>query len=289
MNISRFKYVAPSNWDEALELLQDHQGAKLLAGGTDLMVAINKGKESPDYLIDLKQLEMLNDDVILQNGGLQIEALATIDTIARSALVRDNASILAQAAGLLGSWQVRNIATLGGNLCNASPAADLAPALLVLEALAEIQEPDGTKCVPICDFFTGPGGTVLGEAGILRRVKIPPLPTGVFSYYSKFTIRKSMDLPLVGVAVLMQVNEGVCQKARVALGAVAPTPMRAYSTEAVLNGNKLTEELLNVAAETAANECSPLSDIRASADYRREMIKIYTRRTLSMAIKKMNS
>ncbi len=274
------EYVVPSSWDEAVQLLRNNKNAKLLAGGTDLLVALNEGKLSSNYLIDLRQSSSSYHDIVPHNGELQIGALTIVENIARSELVREKAPVLAQAAGLLGSWQIRNMATIGGNICNASPAADLAPALLVLEAMAEIQDKDGIRQVPLIDFFTGPGSTVLGKSGILRRVKIPFRPSGAHSQYLKLTIRKSMDLPLVGVAVLLQVDAGVCKDVRIALGAVAPTPMRARKAEATLLGKRLTEELIIKASEVAAGECSPLSDIRASADYRREMIKVYSHRAL---------
>ena len=208
--------------------------------------------------------------------------MTTIRTLETSAEVMERAPLLAQAAGKLGSVQVRNKATIGGNLCNAAPSAETAPALLALDAQAEIYGKQGLKTINLRDFFLGPGATILKEGEILVSVNIP-LKSGnrQGAVYYKLANRKAMDIAFVGVAVLLELDQDDrISRARIALGAVAPTPVRAGSAEKVLEGKTGNGEAFLESAELAAKSCSPISDLRASAEYRRAMVNRLCRRGL---------
>jgi CO/xanthine dehydrogenase FAD-binding subunit len=244
-----------------------------MAGGTDLLVQIKGGKRKPQCVVDLKGIEEM-EGIRLSGGELWIGALTRIREIETSDSILRNASLLACAAAKLGSVQVRYRATIGGNLCNASPSAETAPALLVLDAQAVICGRAGTRIVPLERFFSGPGATVLREDEILTGLKIPLSGARRGAVYYKLSARKAMDLAFVGVAVRLEVGgEGCITKARIALGAVAPMPIRALPAEKVLEGAALSPEAAREAAEQAAQCSKPISDHRASAEYRREMVR----------------
>ncbi|MCL5962584.1 MAG: FAD binding domain-containing protein, partial [Chloroflexi bacterium] len=267
----------------ALEMLKNYDGARPLAGGTDLLVSIGNRKISPRYLVDLKRISEL-DYIGPDDDELEIGALASLNSISSSKLVKQNAPVLADAAATVGSWQIRNWATLGGNLCNAAPSADTATALLVLNALAKFQNAEGHQVTPFSQFFTGPGATVMGQSGILTAVGLPSSSRQGKAVYMKYGLRKSMDIAVVGVAVWLKLEEKFCLEARVALGAVAPTPMRAPEAEAALQGKELSTEVIDRAALLASKECRPISDLRASADYRCELVRVLTKRGLNALI-----
>jgi len=271
-----FSYFFPRTLKEAIELLTKHgPEAKLLAGGTDLLVEMKEGILAPQYVIDLKAIPELNQ-IKLENQYLKIGALATVHEVEVNPLVLKQAGILAQAASLLGSLQIRNKGTIGGNLCHASPAADLAPPLLALEGRVGMVGKNGKRMVDLENFFVGPGITTLKSDEILTEIQVPNLPLGTRGIYLKFSPRKAMDLALVGVAVLItpDVSNQICNRARIALGAVAPTPSRARRAERVLEGKRLERELLHEVSDLAAEESKPVSDIRGSAWYRKEILKI---------------
>lgn len=269
---------------EALKAVSDSEGSSVfMAGGTDLLVKIKKGGIRPLRVIDMKGIPDMGG-LSVSEGRMSIGALTTIRTLETSPSVREKAPLLAQAASRLGSVQVRNKATVGGNLCNAAPSAETAPALLALDAQAEIYGKAGTRIVELRNFFLGPGSTVLEEGELLTSIRIPLNRSRRGAVYYKLATRKAMDIALVGVAVLLEVDgNGQISKARIALGAVAPTPIRVPSAEKVLEGKILTPEAAREAGETAALAARPISDLRASADYRKEMVKRLCRRGLSEA------
>jgi carbon-monoxide dehydrogenase medium subunit len=279
-----FDYEKVDSLEEAFDAVSPSKGgAVFMAGGTDLLVQIKEGKIQPRRVIDVKGIHEL-DGLSVSGDELSIGSLTTIRTLETSPATCKEATLLARAAARLGSVQVRNRATIGGNLCNASPSAEMAPALLVLEAQADVYGKTGTRTVGMDEFFLGPGAANLGDGEILTSLKIPLSPRRQGSVYYKLSARNAMDLAFVGVAILLGLDgDEKIAKARIALGAVAPTPIRVPSVEKQLEGNVLSAELAREAAELAAQACQPISDLRASAAYRREMVKKLCRRGLLSA------
>ena len=260
-----------------------------LAGGTDLLVQIKERKKQPRYVIDVKGVRELVGLTLLEDQ-LSIGALTCIRTLETSLSISEKVPLLAQAAAKLGSVQIRHRATIGGNLCNASPSADTAPALLALEAQTEICGKEGTRVINLDKFFVGPGATVLADGEILTRLKIPLTLKRRGAVYYKLSTRKAMDLAFVGVAVLLELDGGDrISKARIALGAVAPTPVRAPSAEQRLEGKILSLDAARESAELAAQFCNPISDLRASAEYRREMVRELCQQGLITAYRQAKS
>ena len=269
-----FDYQRVYSLQEALDAASASKGASVfMAGGTDLLVQIKEGKRRPQGIIDVKGISEM-DGVVITGDECSIGSLTRIRTLERSQSVSEKVPLLAQAAAKLGSVQVRHRATIGGNLCNASPSADTAPALLALEARAEICGKTGPRVIDLDKFFLGPGATVLDDGELLTRLKIPLTRDRQGSVYYKLSIRKAMDLAFVGVAVLLELGgDDQIRKTRIALGAVAPTPIRVPSAEKFLEGIRLSPEAARESAELAARSCEPISDLRASAEYRREMVR----------------
>jgi CO/xanthine dehydrogenase FAD-binding subunit len=279
-----FDYQRVYSLQDALDAASASKGISLfMAGGTDLLVQIKEGKIRPQCVIDVKGIREM-DGLATSGDGFSIGALTHIRTLETSPSVLEKVPLLAQAAAKLGSIQVRHRATVGGNLCNASPSAETAPALLALDAQAVISGKTGTRVVELTDFFLGPGATVLGDAEMLTHLKIPLTRNRHGSVYYKLSTRKAMDLAFVGVAVLLELGRGDrISKARIALGAVSPTPIRVPSAEKLLEGRVLDLEAARESAELAAQSCKPISDLRASAEYRREMVRELCKRGLLTA------
>jgi carbon-monoxide dehydrogenase medium subunit len=285
-----FDYQKVYSLQGAFDAASASKGASaFLAGGTDLLVQIIEGKKQPRCLIDVKGVHEMAG-LTLSEDDLSIGALTSIRTLETSRPVLEKVPLLGQAAAKLGSVQIRHRATIGGNLCNASPSADTAPALLALEAQAEIYGKTGLRVVDLDKFFLEPGASVLGDGEILTRLKIPLTRKRRGSVYYKLSTRKAMDLAFVGVAVLIELDEGDrISKARVALGAVAPTPVRAPSVEKQLEGRMLSFEAARESGELAAQSCVPISDLRASAEYRREMVRELCQQGLLAAYRQAKS
>jgi carbon-monoxide dehydrogenase medium subunit len=280
------EYFEPKTVGEALSVLARHGAeAKVIAGGTDVMVDI-KFKEEPGGLMNIKKIPGLSG--IKENGaGLRIGALTTIRELETNSLLREKLPVLWESAHQFASLQVRNTATIGGNICRASPSGETLAPLLVLEATGKCAFPDGEKSQPFTSFFQGPGKSALGATGLLTEIEVPYPPAGSKSVYLKHAVRGAMDIAMVGVAVLITPDAGKnnIQEARIGLGAVAPTPLRATKTEALLRGKALTAALLKEAAALAASESSPISDQRSSAEYRRWIVEALTRRGLEQTWK----
>ncbi len=285
-----FDYRKVYSLQEAIDAASASKGASaFLAGGTDLLVQIKKGKKQPRYVIDVKGVPEMTG-LALSGDELSIGALTCIRTLETSALTSEKVPLLVQAAAKLGSVQIRHRATIGGNLCNASPSADTAPALLALEAQAEICGNTGSRVIDLDRFFLGPGATVLGEGEVLTRLKIPLTRKRRGSVYYKLSTRKAMDLAFVGVAVLLELDgDDRVSKARIALAAVDPTPIRVPSAEKQLEGRMLSFEAVRDSAELAARSCKPISDLRASAEYRREMARELCQQGLLAAYRQAKS
>jgi len=285
-----FDYQKVYRLQEALDAASASKGASaFLAGGTDLLVQIKEGKKQPRCVIDVKGVHEMAG-LTLSGDELSIGALTCIRTLETSLSVSEKAPLLAQAAAKLGSIQIRHRATIGGNLCNASPSADTASALLALDAQVEIYGKTGTRVIDLDKFFLGPGATVLGDGEILTRLKIPLTRKRRGSVYYKLSTRKAMDLAFVGVAVLLELDGGDrISKARIALAAVDPTPIRVPSVEKQLEGRMLSFDAARESAELAARSCKPISDLRASAEYRREMVRELCQQGLLAAYRQAKS
>lgn len=281
--MKNFEYRKTSSLNEALRLLADNETrSKVLAGGTDLLTKMRHKFLSPSLLIDLKGIADLNCLQYDSTSGLRLGALTTIHQMEASILIKEKFGILAQAASSLGSYQIRCRATLGGNLCNASPAADMVPALIVLRTEVTIASLEGKRHLPLESFFIAPGKTNLKPGEILTEIRVPnPIASTAF-HYTKHGIRKAIDLAIVVVAVALSMDSDnkTCSKAIIALGAVSPTPMRASKAENCLYRQKVDEGMISRAALIASEEINPISDIRASADYRKEMVRTLTGRSL---------
>jgi carbon-monoxide dehydrogenase medium subunit len=275
-------YVAPPSIEDAIGELRRGE-ARPLAGGTDLLPQLREGRRSADRIVDLKPIAELSTIRPLPQGGLAIGAAASATSVARHELIAARYPAIAASARLLGSVQVQNRASLGGNVCNAAPSADVVPALICHEASAQIAGAAGRRNTPLDEFFAGPGRTVLQADEVLTALCLAAVPPRSATTYLRFTPRREMDIAIVGVAVRIDLAEDrSIALARVALASVGPTPMRAVSTERLLRGNRLDRDLSLAAATAAANaDARPISDTRASADYRRALVEVLTRRGLA--------
>ncbi len=280
--MKKFRYLTPKTLDEAISLHESHgERARYIAGGTDVLIKIKEGKLAPDYLISLKHI--LGQDRPLYNnetGELFIGAFVTHRSIEKSATVRRRYPILHDAVKNIGSVQIRNIATIGGNLVNAVPSADGAIPLVALDAKAKIYGPKGMRTIDLLHFFEGPGQTVLEGGEILTEVVVPPLLPHTGSAYVKFGRRNAMELPLLGVGVLLSLGDDqvTCVKARIGLGVAAPTPIRAHAAERYLKGRPVDSDTLTEAGRIAAEESRVRDSIRGVAWFRRDLVKVLVKR-----------
>ena len=275
-----FEYFEPRTLEEALRLLDEWgEDARVLAGGTDLLVQMKLRRVEPRCLINVKRLGLR---YIREEGEeVRIGALTRLRDLERSELIEREFPALHEAVRAMASVQVRNMATIGGNLCNASPAADTAPPLMVYGARLRLKSLRGERAVPVEEFFRGPGETVLERGEILVEVEAPRPRGG--SAFIKLS-RTAMDLAKVNVAVLVSLEGGVISAARIALGAVAPTPVRAREAERFLEGRAPTRENFRRAGEIASTEIRPITDLRSTAWYRREVSKVLVADALERAV-----
>jgi carbon-monoxide dehydrogenase medium subunit len=310
--MKKFDYLRPKTLEEALSLLnQPGKKAAIIAGGTDVIVLIKQKTMAPDVLISLRGIPGL--DQIRYDGTLRIGALVTHRAIEKSEVIRKEFSALADAADVLGSVQIRNVATIGGNICTAAPSADTATPLMVLGTQVKIKSLKEERTVPVEEFFTGPGETQLKKGEIVTELVIPkPLPnTG--SAYWKLQRRLALDLPILGVSVVLSLDRGTvscsdmlctaspissilhamekdkltCKEVRIALGVAAPTPIRAFKAENLLRGKMISDELLEEVANTASIEAQPRESIRGEAWYRKDMIRVLVKRMTMKSIERV--
>lgn len=285
----RFEYLEPESVEKVVSLLSKYGSeAKIIAGGTDLVVQMRDKTITPEYVIDIGCIPGLDYIDYDKKRGLRIGALTSIRALEMSAELRQRYPVISQAASQLGSVAIRNIGTIGGNLCNAAPSAETAPALIGLSATAKIVGPGGERVVALEDFFTGPGSTVLQNGELLVEIQVPLVPPNTKGVYLKHSIRSTIDLAIVNVAVVLTLESEyeVCKDIKLVLGAVAPTPMRTRKAEEILRGKKVDETLINETARVASDEVRPISDVRASAEYRKQMVEVLTRRAIREAMAK---
>ncbi len=287
MLLPRFDFHDPASVGEALDLKKTYgENARILAGGTDLLVLLKKKLLTTDHVISVSRIEALYR-ISEEDGAIAIGACATMAQLAQSELVREKLPALRAGAQSLGNHLIRNKATVGGNVCNASPAGDSLPALLVYKALVVLESGEEKREVPIEEFFTGPGKTGIRDDEILTCFKIPIPGPDSGAAYLQLGKRKSSEINVVNVASFLRIDPAAqtVLDARIALGSVAPTPIRAPQAEGVLKGADISEQLLYDAAEAArSQDCAPIDDFRGTAAYRRAMIGVLTRRTLDGAL-----
>lgn len=288
MTLPAFDYVRAGSLKEASELASE-KGSKaiLMAGGTDVILLMKAKAVPADTVIDIKEISGLDSIVFTEGEGMRIGALAKLFDIQTSDIVREKMPALADAAHYVASAQIRRKGTMAGNICNASPSADTASILLAMDAKVKVYNNENEKEISIGDFFKGVKKTCLEKGDIVTEIFVPELKKGEGSAYFKHSVRKAMDLAIVGVAAWIKMDGGRVADCRIAMGGVGTTPLRAYSAEKILKGSELTDDLLEKAAVAASEECSPISDVRASAEYRKDMIRVYTKRAVKKAVETM--
>lgn len=280
----RFDYFRPSSVAEAGAIIRERgEGGLLLAGGTDVLVQVKEAGRPVRYVVSLSAIDGLSG-ITEHASGLHIGARTRMAELATHPSIQARYSALSDGASLVGSVQTRHVATIGGNVCNAAPSADTSPPLAVLDATAHIAGPGGERSLPIMDVWTGPGRTSLAAGEVVTHFTVPATGARAGSHYQRHTPRKVMDIAAVGTAVYLELDAGgTCSLARVALGAVAPTVIRAPRTEAALVGKPVNETTAAAAAAIAATEATPISDQRASAEFRTYLIEVMTRLSILKA------
>ncbi len=293
MALPNFDYVIVKSLEEASALVKE-KGSKcvLMAGGTDVILLLKENVlKDVDTVIDIKNIPELNQLDYEEGKGVTVGALTKLFTIQNSEMIKAQMPAVADAAHYVASSQVRRKGTMAGNICNASPSADTAPILVAMNATVKTYCEDGGREIPMDDFFVGVKKTALNkEKGeIVTQILIPELKSGEGSAYFKHSVRKAMDLAIVGVAAWVKMDGKKVADCRIAMGGVGITPLRAPKAEQLLIGNEITEELLEQVGVQASAECSPISDVRASAEYRTDMIRVYTKRAIKKAVETMKA
>ena len=285
----RFELAVPGSVDECLQILAKRgPDTKVVAGGTDLLPQLKNGVLKPGWVVDLSAVAELRTISDAPDGRLRIGASVTARELELDARVRSRFPALAESAAMVGSVQVRNLATLGGNLCNAAPSADMAPPLLALDAEAVIAGPSGQRRVPMASFFLGVRRTVLAPGELLLEIVVPAQGTHSGGNYLRHTPRRELDIAVVGVASQITLAGGKCTAARIALAAVAPVPLRATDAEQALVGQPLTPQQIERAADLASGAARPIDDHRGSIEFRNHLVRVLTRRTLTTALERAN-
>ncbi len=277
-----FEYHEPASVAEAVALAARFgEDGRFLAGGTDLIIQMRRGRAAPRHLLSLHRVPGLEG--IAVNGAVTLGALVTHRAVERCPHFHGPLRALVEGAQVVGGHQIRNVATVGGNIVNASPAADVVPVLLALDATVTCLGPDGERTLPLAGFLTGPGQTARRPGELLTSIRFDRLPPRSATAFLKAGRRKAMEISVVCVAVRLTLDaaHARCQEARIALGAVAPTTMRARAAERALEGQPLTDEVLRRAGRLAAGECAPIDDVRASARYRRLLVETLVPRALA--------
>jgi carbon-monoxide dehydrogenase medium subunit len=283
------RFEAPTEVDQAVALLQAEEGARVLAGGTDLLVQMRMGAGAPPLFVDVKRIPRLMATT-LDSSSLTLGAAVPAAEIFENESIKSLWPGLAEATDLIGSTQVQGRATLSGNLCNASPGADSVPALIVCQATAVIAGPNGEREVAVEDFTTGPGQTVLERGELVVEFKIPVPAAHASDAYLRLIPRSEMDIAVVGAGVALELDgDGVVTAARVALAAVAPKAIRAEAAEAALVGSRLEDAALEAAGVAASAAADPIDDKRGTAEYRKRISGVLTRRAAAIAYERARS
>jgi carbon-monoxide dehydrogenase medium subunit len=283
-----FDYEAPTSLAGALELLAQPGEVRPLAGGTDIIDQLKSNRRNADLVVDLKRIPELSS--LESNGsGLRIGSAVSCTDVHNFTAKNSGYAALSESSELVGSIHIQNRASVGGNVCNAAPSADTIPALLIHEAIARTASASGEREIPLIDFFAGPGQTVLAKGEILKELVLPAPSANTASAYLRFIPRNEMDIAVAGVGSLIEVDPStkVVTKARIALASVAPTPVRAYAAEEYLEGTAIDEATINKTANLAVQAAVPITDVRGSAEYRKELIRVLTNRTLTICLERL--
>lgn len=277
--LPQFDYLAPDTMQETLKLLAQHRGeAKVLAGGTDILVNMRARQEHAKYLIDIKGVKELQQIYFDEKNGLAVGAAVSLNKLIHHRSVSERYPVLATAAGTIGDYEIRNRATLVGNICNASPAADSAPALLVLNAAVNISSETGNRTLPIGQFFAGVKKTKLSDNELVTSINVPVPPGKSKAGYLKARRTAGEDVALIGVGGLVAPNGGKGKQVRLAYASLAPTPVRAYEAERIFEQNESVDWLLNKAMPSVMAAVSPISDVRSGSEYRAHLVRVLTMR-----------
>jgi carbon-monoxide dehydrogenase medium subunit len=279
-----FDYVAPGSLAEAVETLAAHPGALLLAGGTDLLVQLRTGRKQTDLVLDVKRIPELNEIRYEASLGLTLGAAVPCYRIYNDRALRQAYPSLAEVAGIIGGTQIQGRASIGGNLCNAAPSADSVPLLIALGATCLIAGSKGRRQVAAEDFCTAPGRNVLAPGELLVSIHVPPAAGHSGARYLRFIPRNEMDIAVAGAGVNVVLEDGVFRSARIALASVAPTPLFVREAGEALAGKPVNAGSINAAAEIARGAAKPITDMRGTAEYRRHLCAVLTRRALETAI-----
>jgi carbon-monoxide dehydrogenase medium subunit len=284
--MNRFEYLEAGTLPEAIATLGQDGGTRIVAGATDFLVRWRQGLWKPRAVLNIKGIPGLDSVSYSAETGLTLGTLVTIRTLERHPLIQEHYPALSQAAATFAGVQIRNLATVGGNVCNASPAGDTLPALIAYGTECRLMGREGERVVPLENFIQGPGRTVLRSAELLVELHLPPPLPHTGALYIKHSPRSSMDISAVGVVsvVTLEGRDGVCRDIRIALGAVAPTPIRATSAEALLRGQRLNADAIQRAARAAMEDARPIDDIRGTARHRRAIVESLAGRTLRSAV-----
>jgi CO/xanthine dehydrogenase FAD-binding subunit len=280
MILPRFELLEPTSVKEVCDILQRNNDTRVIAGGTDLLVNMKKKVIMAGTLVSLDKISELKDVSYSGKTGLTMGSMVRIADVAESPIIKTNYTTLATAAGKLGSLQIRNRATIGGNICSARPAADTIGPLIAYGAVARIASPDGAREEAIETIFKGPGQTTIQKGEFLTAITIKSPEENTVSSYIKFGVRRAMDIAVVSVTSLITLKNDTCSLARLVLGAVAPTFIRCLKAEEFLLGKDLSEDVAEQASQLATEASRPISDFRASADYRRHLVQVLVKRSL---------
>jgi CO/xanthine dehydrogenase FAD-binding subunit len=281
-----FDYAAPASLGEAVGLLTAHPNARLLAGGTDLLVQLRAGRKETDLVVDIKRIPELNAIEYDAKAGLTLAAAVPCYRIYGDATVVRHYPALAEVAAIIGGTQIQGRASIGGNLCNAAPSADSVPLLIALGATCRIAGTKGTREIPVEDFCTAPGRNALQPGELLVSLQIPAPKPNSGARYLRFIPRNEMDIAVAGAGVEVVLENGTFRSARIALASVAPTPLFVREANAALAGSPVNDTSIAAAADAARSAASPITDMRGTAEYRRHLCAVLTRRALEAAIQR---
>jgi CO/xanthine dehydrogenase FAD-binding subunit len=282
--LNAFNYEAPATLADAHKIMKAHgDKARPICGGTDLLIQMRAGVRQPDFIVDIKRIKEMRELKFNAKSGLRLGAAVSCIDVAENADMQRHYPGLTEAAHLIGSLQIQNRASVGGNLCNGSPAADTTPALIALRARARIVGPRSEREVPVEEFVVSPGRTVLKPGELLVQLLIPAPAAHSSDAYLRFIPRNEMDIAVVGVGASVTLSGDTVKAARIGLGAVAATPLFADKASESLVGKKLDENALAAAARLATEKASPIDDMRGTAEYRNHVTGVLTRRVLTLA------
>lgn len=280
MILPKFELLEPTTIRSACTALQNGESTKVLAGGTDLLVNMKKKLATADVLVSLEKIPRLQSNVYSSRKGLTLGSMVTIAEVAESSSVKTNFPVLAVAAGKLGSLQVRNRATIGGNICTARPSGDTVGPLIAYDATVQVTGVKGSREEPVQNFILGPGRTTLGKDEILSAITIKTPVKNTGGSYAKYGVRNAMEIAIVSVTCLVTIQNGACRSARIVLGAVAPTFIRCPEAEQFLVGKEISENVVEKAAQLSADVSTPNTSRRGTSEYRRTLVNVLVKRGL---------